>query len=304
MQFGLQIDTYPVAPDTNHFDVMLAVAREAEVIGFDSVWYEDHFMWRDDEHLEQPSPRLECLLTLAALASVTERVRLGQLVLGVPYRNPALLAKMATTLDIISHGRSIIGLGAAWHRQEFEAYGYPFGTVGERMEKLEEAVQIIDRMLTTRSASFAGKHYGIDRALNDPPTIQQPRPPILIGGNGEQRTLRLVAQYADMCNVYGTVEDVERKFRILREHCEAVGRSPDAITRTINYWALLACDEAERQAKAERFPDASIDTPETTINLLREYEAVGTQYVIVKILDAVDIEPVRMFAETVLPAFA
>ncbi len=304
MRFGLQIDTYADAGDRNHYDAMRAVALEAERLGFESVWYEDHFMWRDDVYPDKPSPRLECLLTLAALAAETRRVQLGALVVGVPYRNPALLAKMWTTLDVISHGRIVIGLGAAWHQQEFEAYGWPFGTVRERMEKLEEALRIVDAMLTERPATFQGHHYSIDRALNDPPPVQRPRPPILVAGNGERRTLRLVAQYADMCNVYGTVEEVAHRFEVLRGHCAAVGRPYEEITRTINYWTLMARDEQERARKAARFPDAwAIDTPEQTIEQLKRYEAVGTQLAIVKILDAADLEPVRLFAESVLSAF-
>ncbi len=303
MRFGLQIETYQPGEAGNEFDTMLAVARLAEEVGFTSVWYEDHFMWRDDARPETPSPQLECLMTLAALASATTRIELGMLVLGVPYRNPALVAKMCATLDVISHGRAIVGLGAAWHEQEFDAFGWPFGTVGERMERLEEAVQIIDRMLTTRPASFAGKHYRIDRTLNDPPSVRQPRPPILIAGNGERRTLRLVARYADMCNVYGSVDEVRRKFAILREHCATEGRPYEAVTRTINYWCLLAGDEGERRTKAARFPEAAIETPDEMIAALREYAEAGTQYTIVKILDAGDLEPVRAFARTVLPAF-
>jgi F420-dependent oxidoreductase-like protein len=305
MRFGLQLETYAPGVAGNEFDAMLAVARLAEEVGFASVWYEDHFMWRDDECPETPSPQLECLMTLAALAAATERVELGMLVLGVPYRNPALVAKMLATLDVISHGRVIAGLGAAWHEQEFAAYGWPFPGVRERLERLEEVVQIVDRMLTERPASFRGDHYAVERALNDPPPVRRPRPPILIGGNGERRTLRLVARYADLCNVYGSVEDVARKFAALRRHCEEVGRPYEAIARTINFWLLLARDEAERAAQAARFPRAfSIDTPEETVGMLKAYEAAGAQYAIVKLLDAGDLAPVRLFAETVLPAFA
>ncbi len=304
MRFGLQIDTYEDNPEGNHFDAMLAVARAAEAAGFESVWYEDHFMWRDDERPEKASPRLECLTTLAALAAATERVKLGSLVLGVPYRNPALVAKMWTTLDVISHGRAIVGLGAGWHEQEFRAYGWPFGTVAERMERLEEAVQIVDRLLTARPASFVGKHYAIDRALNDPPTVQRPRPPIMIAGNGERRTLRLVARYADLCNVYGSVEDVARKFAVLRRHCEEVGRPYEAVTRTVNLWLVVARDEADAAAQRARYGDWAVDTPAGTVATLRAFADAGMQYAIVKFLDAPDLASVRRFAEEVMPALA
>lgn len=305
MRFGLQIATYSLNSPDNPWDHMRAAAQLAEEVGFESVWYEDHFMFRDDEDPAQLSSQLECLMTLAALAASTTRIKLGMLVLGAPYRNPALLAKMLTTLDLVSHGRLIIGLGAGWHEQEFRAYGWPFLGVRERMEQLEDTVQIINALMTTRPASFQGRHFAIDRALNDPAPLQRPRPPLLIGGNGEQRTLRLVAQYADMCNVYGTAAECQRKFEILRQHCAAVGRPYESITRTINYWALLADTEAERATKAAHYPEAfSVDTTQATIQALQEFAAIGTQYAIVKILDAGDLTPVQHFAQHVLPVFA
>ena len=303
MRFGLQLDMYPREGDGNSYDALLAVTRLAEDVGFASVWYEDHFMW-PDVPVGSPAPQLECLTTLAALAGATTRIELGMLVLGAPYRNPALTAKMLTTLDVISHGRIIAGLGAGWHEREFAAYGWPFPTAAERLDRLEETVQIVDAMLRDSPASFAGRYHAIERALNDPPPIRQPRPPILIGGNGERRTLRLVARYADLCNVYGGVEEVAHRFDVLRGHCAAVGRPYEAITRTINYWALTADNDAERAAKAARFPRAAIETTEELIANLRRYEAVGTQYVIIKILDADRLTPLRQFAEIVMPAFA
>ncbi len=301
MRFGLQLDTYDLPEGENHWERLLAVARLAEELGFESVWYEDHFMFRDDED----GPRhgnLECLTTLAAS---TERVGIGALVAGAPYRNPALLAKMWTTIDVISGGRAIVGLGAGWHEQEFRAYGFPFGTLAERMEKLEDAARIVAAMTIALEVTVRGSHSSVERALNHPPPVQRPRPPILIGGNGERRTLRLVARHADMCNVYGSTEDVARKFEVLWRHCEEAGRPYDEVTRTINYWALMGRDEAEKAAKRERYPNAfSVDTPEETISLLKQDGAAGTQLAIVKILDAAELEPVRVFAESVLPAFA
>lgn len=305
MRFGLQIATYSRNNAENPWDSMLAAVQLAEEVGFESVWYEDHFMFRNDEDPAQLSSQLECLMTIAALAASTTRIKLGMLVLAAPYRNAALLAKMLTTLDLVSHGRLIIGLGAGWHEQEFRGYGWPFLSVRERMEQLEDTIQIIDALMTTRPASFQGKHFSIDCALNDPAPLQRPRPPLLIGGNGEQRTLRLVAQYADMCNVYGTVAECQHKFEVLRQHCTALGRPYENITRTINYWALLADTEAERTTKAAHYPEAfSVDTTQETIKAFQEFAAIGTQYVIVKILDAGDITPVQHFAKHILPVFA
>ena len=310
MLFGYQLGNYPPGPHGSTYDEILAVARACEEAGFDSVWVADHFMWPNAEHPEEERPQLECLAVLAALAQATARVRLGQLVVGVPYRNPALLAKSLTTLDLISHGRSIIGLGAGWHEPEFRGYGWPFPSVRERFEMLEEATQIVRLMLTERPATFEGKHYKIEDALNDPRAEQRPRPPIMIGGSGEKRTLRLVAQYADLCNVFGTPEEVARRYGVLRDHCANLGRSPEEVTRTNHVSVLIARDEAELAAKKEKYADrlpsfaGLIGTPERVIEGLRQYAAIGSQWVTLTMPDAAEVEPIRLFGETVVPALA
>lgn len=215
-----------------------------------------------------------------------------------------MLAKAWTTLDVVCHGRAIVGIGAGWNELQFRAYGYEFGTVGERMQTLEDTARIIDEMMRRSPASHSGRRHSIRQARNDPQPVQRPRPPVLIGGNGERRTLRLVARHADMCTVYGSPEEVERKFAALRRHCEEAGRPYGEVVRTINYWALLASNEGEKAAKRRRFPAAfSVDTPGETVAALRAYERAGTQYVIVKILDAAELAPVRLFAREVMPAF-
>lgn len=306
MLFGVQLRPY--APDGAgaYWDRTLEVARACEESGFDSVWFADHVMFQDVDNLEKSEPILECFTTLAAIAASTHRVRIGALVAGVPYRNPALLAKMCATLDHISHGRSIIGLGAGWHKQEFDAYNWPFGTVRERFEKLEDATQIIHKMLTERPATYRGKHYSIEDAFNDPPALQQPRPPIMIGGSGERVTLRLVAQYADFCNVFGEPEGVARSYAKLREHCESVGRPYDEITRSNHVRVLIARDEQELQQKREQLPDFNgyMGTPEMLIARFREYVAAGSQYCTLVLAEAETLAPVRLFGETVLPELA
>ena len=306
MQFGLQLSTYEAKGGGNTWDSVLAVARACEAADLDSVWFADHFMWRDEDNPDRERPNLECFLTLGALAAATERVRLGALVVGVPYRNPALLAKMHTTLDVISHGRSIIGLGAGWHKLEFDSYGWPFGTVKERMEKLEDAVQIMKLMMTERPASFDGQHYSIDEALNDPLPVQKPHPPIMIGGGGEKQTLRLVAQYADFCNVFGDSEQVAHKFAVLRAHCERVGRPYDEVTKSNHTGILIARDDAELALKRERFPDFNgiAGTPGQVTQRLREFADVGSTYVTFAMPDVDDITPMQLFGETVVPALA
>ena len=172
------------------------------------------------------------------------------------------------------------------------------------MDALEDAVRITDRMMRGSPATYHGKRHSIDGARNDPPPVQRPRQSILVGGNGEKRTLKIVAKHADMCNVYGSPEDVRRRFGTLRGHCEDVGRPYEEITRTINLWMVLALDEAEKAEKRLRFPDAfSIDTPEVAVAGIRAFEAAGAQYAIVKILDTADLDPKRLFAEEVMPAF-
>ncbi|MFL5732511.1 MAG: TIGR03560 family F420-dependent LLM class oxidoreductase [Chloroflexia bacterium] len=266
----------------------------------------DHFMFADEEHPEQEMPIMECFVTLGAIAAATSRIRIGQLVAGAPYRNPALLAKMCATLDVISHGRSIVGLGAGWHEQEFRAYGWPFPPVRERLEMLEEAVQIVDLMLTRRPASFNGKHYAIQNAYNDPMPVQKARPPIMIGGSGEKIILRLVAQYADYCNVGGDPATVAHKFGVLRKHCEAVGRPFAEITLCNNVGIVLARNEAELRDKKEKYPDFGdiAGTPEMVLAQLEEYAKVGSQYITFHIPDAEEIEPIVLLGNEVLPRLA
>ena len=255
---------------------------------------------------EKEVPVLECFVVLGALAASASRIRLGQLVAGIPYRNPALLAKMCGTLDVISHGRCMVGLGAAWHHGEFTAYGWPFPPVPERMERLEEAVQIVDRMLTQRPANFTGKHYTIQNAYNDPMPVQKPRPPIMIGGDGERVTLTLVAKYADYPNVFGDPATVARKFDVLRRHCEAVGRPFEALTLCNHVSVLIARDEAELASKQAKYPgfDGIAGTPPVVISHLKEYAAVGSRYVTFTLPDGQDIAPIRLLGEAVVPDVA
>ena len=306
MLMGLQLRPHHPSEHGNQFDTTLAVVRACEQAGLDSAWMADHFMFADEKQPEKEVPVLECFVTLGALAAATSRIRLGQLVVGVPYRNPALLAKMCATLDVISHGRSIVGLGGTWHEQEFTAYGWPFPPVRERLEMLEEAVQVVDRMLRQRPANFTGKHYSIENAYNDPRPIQQPRPPILIGGSGEQVTLKLVARYADFCNVGGDPATVAHKFDVLRGHCEAVGRPFGEITLCNNVGIVLGRDEAEVAAKMEKYPRFGDiqGTPETVVARLAEYAQVGTRYVTFHMPDAEELAPIRLLGEEVLPRLA
>ncbi|MCL5998978.1 MAG: LLM class F420-dependent oxidoreductase [Chloroflexi bacterium] len=306
MLLGLQLNSYHPGEHGNHFDTLRAVALACEQAGLDSVWMADHFMFSDPEHPEKEVPVPECFIILGALAASTSRIRIGELVTGVPYRNPALLAKMLTTLDVVSHGRTIVGLGAAWHEPEFTAYGWPFPPLHDRMEMLAEAVQIVDRMLTQRPASFRGKYYAVQNAYNDPMPVQKPRPPIMIGGSGEQVTLKLVAQYADYCNVFGDVATVAHKFDVLRKHCETeIGRF-DEITRCNHVSILIARDEANLAVKQKQFPkfEGIAGTPEMIIAQLQAYAQIGSQYVTFTMPEADPSEPILLLGEAVLPRVA
>jgi F420-dependent oxidoreductase-like protein len=304
MLLGQQLGTYGPSSHGNHWDTTLTAALACEEAGLDSVWLADHFMFPDREHPAKEVPVFDCFVALAGIAARTSRIRIGELVVGVPYRNPALLAKMLTTLDVVAHGRTIIGLGAAWHDEEFVAYGWPFPPVRDRMEMLDEAVQIVDRMLTQRPASFAGKHYHVIDAYNDPPPVQQPRPPIMIGGSGEKVTLRIVAQYADFCNVGGDPAMVAHKYAVLREHCERVGRPYEAIIRSNDVGILIAANDQELAAKKAQYGEDFdlVGTPDAIIEGLQRYAEVGSQYVTFHMPDAQEITPIRLLGETVVPA--
>jgi F420-dependent oxidoreductase-like protein len=306
MRMGIQLRRCYPSEYGNHFDTMLAVAQAAEQSGLDSLWMPDHTMFPDAARPEREVPVMECFVVLAAIAARTSRIRLGELVTGVPYRNPAHLAKICASLDVVSHGRTIVGLGAAWHEPEFTAYGWPFPPLRERMEMLEEAVQIVDRMLTQRPASFSGKHYTVQDAYNDPMPVQKPRPPILIGGDGERVTLRLVAQYADFCNVFGDATTVAHKFDVLRQHCANVGRPYEEITRSNHLGILIARDAAELAAKQEKHPafDGIAGTPDVVLAGLQEYAAAGSQYVTFHLADADDVAAIQLLGERVLPEVA
>jgi F420-dependent oxidoreductase-like protein len=312
MQFGLQINPYYAGAGGNPWPAVEQAARAIDEGGYDSLWLYDHLLYEGGYSGHPfPEPVMECFTTLGAIAAITRRVRLGQLVLGVPYRNPALTAKMATTLDMISQGRSILGLGAGWHRREYEAYGYgAFEEVPVRMKRLEEAIRVVLALWTERPASFAGKFYRLEDVKEKPDPVQKPHPPIMIGGSGEKVTLRLVAQYAQFCNVGGDPETAGRRFEVLREHCERLGRPYDAITKSIYQTVLIGRDEAEVKAKQERFADyiprsgALIGTPEQLIDQFAAYAKVGCQYAIYRTPDWQDVESIRLFSERVIPALA
>jgi F420-dependent oxidoreductase-like protein len=225
--------------DDAMFAGALARVRAAEDSGFESVWVMDHF-YQLPALGGAPEPILEAYTLLGALAASTSRVQLATLVTGVTYRNPAMLAKIVTTLDVISGGRAILGIGAAWHDEEHVGLGFDFPPARERLDRLEEAVQICRAMFTQDAPSYRGRYYHIDSARNVPRPLRGDIP-IMIGGSGEKRTLKLVAQYADLCNIFGSPATVRRLNGVIDAHCETVGRDPSQIRRT-RLSSLFICD--------------------------------------------------------------
>lgn len=241
MQIGLQVPNFTWPGGVQELGPTLArIARRAEEIGFASFWVMDHFF-----QIEYVGPAemdmLEGYSALAFVAGQTSRMRLGTMVTGITYRHPGILVKTATTLDVLSGGRAWFGVGAAWFEREHQGLGVPYPPVSERFERLEEALQIAEQMWSDHNGPFVGKHYRLEETLCVPAPLSRPHPPILIGGMGEKKTLRMVAQYAQGCNLFlhSGVDEIRRKLDVLKEHCERLGRDYGAIHKTtLGTWNL------------------------------------------------------------------
>jgi F420-dependent oxidoreductase-like protein len=295
------------------FEAIRDVALECETLGFDSIWVYDHFM----TFPPTTKPCLESWITLSALATLTKKLGLGQLVTCNSYRYPSLLAKMGATLDVISNGRLNLGMGAGWYEAEYKSYGIPYPKDSMRIAQLREAVQIIKKMWTEDEPNFHGQYYVIDKAINDPKPIQKPHPPIMIGGEGKRLTLRVVAELADRCNFGGTItpQRYEGLLRVLDEHCRKVGRKTTEIEKTliVDYAVIAknrtALDEKIRNSKPvnvsrTQFINGNlVGTPEEIIDRIREFTDVGVTYFMMRFPDMMKNEPLRLFADKVMPAF-
>ena len=280
--FGLHLPlyTFPGVPPERIFDHVVEQARAAEAAGLSLVTVMDHLnqiagIGRQDE------PMLEGWSVLAALARETQRIRLGTLVSGVTYRNPALLAKTATTLDVLSGGRAVFGLGAAWFEAEHESFGFTFPPIGERMDRLDEALSVVRGMFAAERSSFEGRFYQTRDVINVPQPIQPGGPRILVGGGGEQRTLRIAARHADMTHWFPLgLEVLARKTAVLAGYCEAIGRDPAEVERTIAAPVLVAATEQEARSMWEALPadrrsDVIWGAPERCAEGLRPYLDAG-----------------------------
>jgi F420-dependent oxidoreductase-like protein len=315
-RFGLQIPSFTFAgvDDGDLFEHIARIAVAAEESGFDSVWVMDHF-YQIGMVGPPNDPMLEAYTLLGAIAARTSRAKLGTMVTGVTYRNPALLAKMVTTLDIVSSGRAILGIGAAWNDQEHAGYGFSFPPVPERMDRLEEALQICRAMFTEETPSFDGRHYSIAEALNRPRPVQAGGPPILVGGSGERRTLRLVARYADACNLFGDLPTIRHKLEVLDEHCKAVGRDREEITRTRLGGLIVAETSADAQLAARRAAEQRgmdpeqlsgyfvAGDPDAVCEQIAAYLDAGLDGMIFNMPEVQDLDSVRLAGATLARAF-
>jgi len=292
MKAGLQISsfTWPGGPEAIG-PTLARIVRDADAAGIDSIWVMDHFF--QIRSLGRPEePMLEGLTTLGFMAAHSTRARLGLMVGGIHYRQPALWVKATTALDVLSGGRAWLGIGAAWNEEESRGLGFPFPPLGERFELLEETLQYAHAMWEGDRGSggtFEGKHTQATRLLNSPQAISRPRPPIMIGGGGERKTLRLVAQYADACNVFGDPQRIHHKYEVLREHCEAIGRDPDEIERSTLQSVKVALD------------DKPGDSPAQIIDWFGELGDAGAQHVIFGVRDVWDPRVIEELGTHVIP---
>jgi len=308
MNFGIHNPSWLF--DSNPHEIFEEVKSKAQ-------WAERHgFSWFSvmDHLIQIPNvgspdePFMEGWTVLAALAAVTGKMRLATLVSSVGYRNPALLAKMAAGVDIISRGRLTLGIGAGWYREEYDQYGWEFPErPTRRIHQMEEAVRLIKAMWTEGHAAFHGRYFRTDQAILEPKPVQKPHPPIMIGGSGEQLTLRAVARVGDACNIFGSPEVVKGKYDILRRHCEAEGRDFEEIERTNLTSLLLARDEAKLKARREQLalPDpfrGFAVTLSQAVELVGRYQDVGVQTFICSLFKN-DRESMELLAGEVMPHF-
>lgn len=308
MRFGIHNPSWLFGSD--RYEIFEEVKRKAQ-------WAEEHgFTWFSVmDHLIQipgvgvsDEPFMEGWTVISALAAVTTKIRLAALVSSVAYRNPALIAKMAAGIDIISRGRLTFGFGAGWYFQEYGQYGYHFpDKPATRIHQMEEAIRLIKSMWTEPCATFHGKYFHVTEAILEPKPVQKPHPPIMIGGSGEQLTLRAVARVGDACNIFGDPDTVKHKFDVIRQHCETERRDYNSIERTNLTSILIARNEAELKAKRERLglPDQfrgfAVTVPQA-IDLIGRYQAVGVQMLITSLIKN-DRETLELLASDVMPHF-
>jgi F420-dependent oxidoreductase-like protein len=309
---GWRMDLVEIKDPIEKYEAMTRAARAADAEdAWDSIWVFDHFHTVPTPELETT---FECWTITATLARDTSRVKVGQMVTCNGYRNPALLAKIASTVDVASHGRLYVGLGAGWYEHEWRAYGYGFPETAVRMGMFREGVQIVHKMWTENYPTFEGKYYSIDRPINEPKGVKKPHPPLWIGGSGERVTLKLVAQWGDACNIGGDVDTVRHKLDVLKQHCDDVGRNYDEIIKstgtTVHLVESAGTAEQEtalargNQSYEEYARNTIVGTPEQVKERLQPYVDIGIDYFIVSIpRNAYDTTSQDRFAREVAPLF-
>ena len=306
-KFGVFLPFYAFKSEPT-FERVRNVALTCERLGYDSIWLDDHLMY--GKH-----PILECWTTLSALASLTAKIQLGTMVLCNSYRNPALLAKMTATLDVISNGRLELGIGAGVQKNEHKAYGIPFPKPSDRIDRMKEAVEIIKKMWTEEKSSYQGKYYAINEAICQPKPMQKPHPPITIGGSGEKLTMKVAAQHADRCD-WGYVPSVEQykhKLKILENHCNAVKRNFHEIEKScwLGGQIFIAENRKELGEKVSQWKPQNVSmedfkkfsfmvTPDECKQKIREYTSLGVTYFMLFFGDLPDISSLRLFADKVV----
>jgi F420-dependent oxidoreductase-like protein len=292
MKIGLQIVRFnwPGTP-ANTGEVLAKIAGTADEAGFSSLWVMDHYYQIAPGLGEEDDPMLEGYSVLNYLAGFTEKLRLGTLVSGVFYRQPAYLVKTVTALDVLSGGRAYFGIGAGWYEAEAHGMGFPFPPLRERFERLEEALQIAHLLWEDDRSPFEGRHYRLEKPINSPQPLSQPRPPILIGGMGEKKTLRFVAKYADACNLFTRYGDdvLKQKIQVLRRHCDNEGRDFDDLEVTTLTTVHLTEGE---------------DTPAQVIQSCEKWAEMGVDHAIFNMPNVHDVEPLETFGEAIIPAVA
>jgi len=282
-------------------------AHRCEKLGFHSMWLVDHMWTRGMPDLDHH----ECMALMAGLAAKTDKLRIGTMVICNSYRNPALLAKSLATIDHISNGRLEIGYGAGWMDEEYKAYGYQFPSMGTRLKMFEEGLHIMKLMFTEKRATFEGRHYKINEAACNPKPVQQPHPPITIGGMGEKIMLKLVARFADRWNCPAGYESFEHKFNVLKQHCKDVGRDVNTIDISEQLLVCIGSSDAEVEAKwkaaqmLKPFITTGIKgTPKQLIEQLKQRVAMGITTFVIFFSDFAPPPTIELFAKEVMPAFA
>ncbi len=292
MHLGLQVPSFTWSKDQGQLgDTFAVIAERAERAGLYSLWVMDHF-FQIQVVGRAENEMLEGWSALAFAAGRTNHIKLGTMVTGVTYRYPGLLVKTATTLDVLSHGRAYFGIGAAWNEQEHKGLGVPFPPMAERFERLEETLQLAHQMWSGDEKPFEGKHYTLERPLNSPQSVQKPHPPILIGGTGERKTLRMVAQYGDACNLFARLgkDELNHKLDVLRDHCQALGRPYEEIEKTTLDSFRLTSDGRDNSLS----PNAAIDA----FGALAEQ---GIDQAIFSLQNVADLEAFDLLATKVIP---